>query len=115
FAPYSVGDLSAPVANVALPEGVDERRLGGRLKALAAFNKGLAGRADPERVAEHERLTARAARFRRSPALKAFDLAGEKPAPLAACGVDGKKVYRTPGGRPIRLADKGEVVKGLLG
>jgi hypothetical protein len=30
---------------------------------------------------------------------------------LHAIGLDGKKQYRTPNGRPIRLADKGEVVK----
>jgi uncharacterized protein (DUF1501 family) len=86
--PYFVGDLNAPVANVALPEGIDEKRLDRRLKALTAFNKGLTGRADPDRIAEHERLTRRAARFRKSPALKAFDLGGEKPETLAAYRAD---------------------------
>jgi uncharacterized protein (DUF1501 family) len=33
---------------------------------------------------------------------------------LAAFGIDGGKTYRTPGGRPIKLAGKGHVVKGLL-
>ncbi len=34
---------------------------------------------------------------------------------LAACGIDGNKTYRTPEGRPIKLADKGKLIEGLLG
>jgi hypothetical protein len=34
---------------------------------------------------------------------------------LAAFGVDGARAYRTPEGRPIKLADKGKVVAGLFG
>jgi uncharacterized protein (DUF1501 family) len=33
---------------------------------------------------------------------------------LHAFGIDGKKAYRTPGGRPIKLADKGNVVTELF-
>ena len=33
---------------------------------------------------------------------------------LAALGVDGTKQYRTPSGRPIKLASKGKVVEGLF-
>src|SRR5262249_52541142 len=86
YAPHVVTDLNAPVAGVALPEGMDEQRLQRRLKALEGFNQGFGPRADPNRVAEQQRLTARAARFRKSPALKAFDLSGEKPEVLQAYG-----------------------------
>jgi uncharacterized protein (DUF1501 family) len=86
FAPHVVGDPNAPVANLTLPEGVDEDRRARRLRALEAFDQGLAGRADPERVAQHGRLTAKAERLRKSPALKAFDLTAEKAEVLEAYG-----------------------------
>jgi hypothetical protein len=87
YAPHLIGNLDAPIDNVALPEGVDEKRMDRRLKALAAFNGGFAKRADRESVAEHERFTAKAVRFRKSSALQAFDLKDEKPETLAAYGV----------------------------
>src|SRR5262249_36843260 len=88
YAPHVIADLSAPVANIALPEGVDEQRQQRRLQALAGLNRGFAGRADPDRVADQVRLTNRAERFRKSPALKAFDLTAEKTEALAAYGAD---------------------------
>jgi hypothetical protein len=33
---------------------------------------------------------------------------------LASFGIDAKRTYRTPEGRPIRLADKGETVRQLF-
>jgi uncharacterized protein (DUF1501 family) len=86
YAPHIVMNLDAPVDNAALPEGVDEKRFERRLKTLEAFNRGFAGRSDPERVAEQMRAVARAARFRKSPALKAFDLSEEKPETLTRYG-----------------------------
>jgi uncharacterized protein (DUF1501 family) len=88
YAPYNVADLNAPVSNVALPEGVDEGRLDRRLKALEAFNKSFARRTDPSVVAEHNHFIDKAVRFRKSPALKAFDLGDEKPELLAKYGAD---------------------------
>jgi uncharacterized protein (DUF1501 family) len=88
YAPHVIGDLNAPVANIALPEGVDEQRQQRRLQALEGLNRGFAGRADPDRAGDQVRLTNRAERFRKSPALKAFDLTAEKKEALAAYGAD---------------------------
>jgi uncharacterized protein (DUF1501 family) len=87
FAPYVVGDLNAPVGNLALPEGVDEKRRQRQLQALAGLNRGFADRRDRASVADHERFTAKALRLQKSPALKAFDLSTEKPQTLAAYGI----------------------------
>src|SRR5262245_17322663 len=87
FEPHFVVNLDAPLDNVALPEGVDESRLGRRAGALATLNQTFGKKTDPERVAEQERLTEKALRFRKSPALKAFDLSAEKAATLAGYGV----------------------------
>jgi uncharacterized protein (DUF1501 family) len=86
YAPHVITNLDAPVDNVALPDGVSEQRLDRRLQALEAFNRSFAQRTDAERVAEFSRVQARAARFRKSPALKAFDLSEEKPEMLVAYG-----------------------------
>jgi uncharacterized protein (DUF1501 family) len=87
FAPYVLPDVSATPSNVALPEGVDEDRQARRLKALERLDGGFRRRASAAEAAEHARATAKAEKFRRSPALKAFDLSGEKPATLASYGV----------------------------
>jgi hypothetical protein len=87
YAPHVVTSLDAPADNVALPEGIDDRRMDRRLAALEAFDRGFARRSDPDRAAEHQRRVARATRLRKSPALKAFDLSEEKPLTLAAYGV----------------------------
>jgi uncharacterized protein (DUF1501 family) len=86
YAPHVINDLTAPLENVELPEGVDEKRMDRRLAALAAFNRGFARRGDPATVAEHERFTHKAVRFRKSPALKAFDLSYERSELLASYG-----------------------------
>jgi hypothetical protein len=95
FAPYIIGNLDAPLENVALPDDVSEERLDRRLGALELFNAASALRRDARRLAGQPTLAARAARFRRSPALKAFDLSGETPESLAAYGA------AQPEGSPI--------------
>ena len=86
FSPHVISNLDAPIDNLNLPDGVDEDRLGRRLKGLDALNKSFAGRSDPGRVADHERFHAKALRLRSSPALKAFDLKAEKPETVEAYG-----------------------------
>jgi uncharacterized protein (DUF1501 family) len=86
FSPYMIGNLDAPLENIALPEGVSEERLDRRLGALKKFNAASGPRLDARRLAGQQALSARAVRFRRSPALKAFDLSGESPETLAAYG-----------------------------
>jgi hypothetical protein len=98
FAPYVVGNLDAPIDNLGLPEGVDEKRRQRQLQALATLNAGFARRVDRESVAEQERFTARAGRLRHSPALKAFDLGSEKPATLAAYGAPPPPMKAPPEG-----------------
>lgn len=88
YAPHVVGNLAAPLDNVALPEGVDEARLARRLRALEVFNQGFARRVDPAAVADQGRFLAKAVRLRTSPALKAFDLTAEKAELLAKYGAD---------------------------
>jgi hypothetical protein len=87
FAPHVIANLDAPLDNIALPDGVDEQRLARRLQALDAFDRGGTRRLDPDGIADHKRFTARALRFRSSPALKAFDLKEEKPETQAAYGI----------------------------
>jgi uncharacterized protein (DUF1501 family) len=88
FAPHVVGNLAAPLDNIALPDGVDDARLDRRYKALEAFNQGFARRVDPAIVADQMRFTTKALRLRASPALKAFDLTQEKPELIAQYGAD---------------------------
>jgi uncharacterized protein (DUF1501 family) len=88
FAPLVVNNIAAPVDNVALPEGVDEKRMDRRLKALDAFNKGFGKRADVAAAAEHARFVEKAVRFRKSPALQVFDIMTEKPETLKHYGAD---------------------------
>lgn len=89
FASHAIGSgLGDTLPNVALPGGVDDARLEKRLKALEAMNRRHRAGGDPLVSAEHDRFTARAARFRRSPALKAFDLKAEDPKVLAAYGAE---------------------------
>jgi hypothetical protein len=90
YSPFVVGDINAPLSSIDLPEGVDEDRLSRRLKSLEGLNKEFARTSSPQRVAEVERFTTRAVRFRKSPALKAFDLTPEKPATLALYGIPEK-------------------------
>jgi uncharacterized protein (DUF1501 family) len=97
FAPHIIGNIDAPLENIVLPEGVNEDRLSRRLNALAAFNEGASRRVDPQRLAGQQSLTARALRFRKSPALKAFDLSDEKPETMAAYGAAQPEGSPVPG------------------
>jgi uncharacterized protein (DUF1501 family) len=89
YAPYVIGDPGSPFANVTPPEGVTDRRIGRRLTALDAFNAQSARRRDPEAIADHARVGAKARRLMRSPALKAFDLAKESPATRVRFAAEG--------------------------
>jgi len=89
YAPFVIDDLDNPVANIALPEGIDLARQSRRLRALESLNHGFARRADSERVADNGRLTAKALRFQRSPALNAFQLGDEPSSVLEAYGAVG--------------------------
>ena len=86
-APHAIADVTAPPANIALPEGVDEVRVARRMKALARLNKDFSGRSDAAKVEEVARSSGKAESFRRSPALKVFDLTREPRSVLAAYGV----------------------------
>jgi uncharacterized protein (DUF1501 family) len=88
YSAHVIGNLDAPIDNLALPDGVDEERLNRRLKGLDALNQSFARRSDAGRVADHERFHAKALRLRTSPALEAFDLTKEKPETLTAYGAD---------------------------
>ena len=97
FAPHVIGNLDAPLDNIGLPEGVNEVRLNRRLNALTAFNDGSSRRLDPQRLAGQQALTARALRFRKSPALRAFDLSDETPEILSAYGASQPEGSPVPG------------------
>jgi uncharacterized protein (DUF1501 family) len=85
-APHAIADVTGPLANIALPEGVDEARLARRMKALAGLNKAFSDSSDAAKVEEVARWSRKAESFRRSPALKAFDLTQEPWPVLAAYG-----------------------------
>ncbi len=87
FDPYVVGNLDAPLDNLNLPDGVDEDRLDRRLKALEALNKRYGDKGDAAKVQEHKKVTDKALKLRKSPALKAFDLSLEKKETLALYGI----------------------------
>jgi hypothetical protein len=87
YSPYVIDNLDEPVANVALPEHVDEKRRDRQLKALDSLNHSFAKRVGRAGVADHERFTAKAIRLQKSPALRAFSLKDEKPQTLAAYGI----------------------------
>ena len=89
YAPYVIGDPSSPFANVALPEGVTERRSSRRLKALDAFNAASAGRSDHQILADHATVASRARRLAQSPSLQALGLSKESPATRARFTADG--------------------------
>jgi uncharacterized protein (DUF1501 family) len=95
FSPHIIGNLDAPLENVTLPEGMTEERLEKRLKALDSFNDGSLNRVDRERLSAQKATTAKAARFRKSSALKAFDLSDESPETLTTYGAT------QPEGSPI--------------
>jgi uncharacterized protein (DUF1501 family) len=96
YSPYVIANLDAPIGDLALPEGTDEKRRERQLKALKAFNGRFAGKVDAGSAAAHERFTAKALRLRQSPALKAFDLGDEKATTLAAYGLPAKPAEGAP-------------------
>jgi uncharacterized protein (DUF1501 family) len=79
FAPYVIGDPNAPFANVRSPEGIPERRIARRQKALDAFNRESAAGRSAELIGDHQRITSQARKLTKSPALKALDLSKETP------------------------------------
>jgi uncharacterized protein (DUF1501 family) len=87
YAPYAVGDLANPIGHLIPPEGIDDKRRERRLNALKSINNSFAQRVDRATVADHERFTAKALKLQKSPALKAFDLSGEKAPTLKAYGI----------------------------
>ena len=89
YAPFVIDDLDNPVGNIVLPEGIDAGRQSRRLRALESLNKGFSKRADSERVADDERLAAKALRFQRSPALKALQISEEASSVLETYGAVG--------------------------
>jgi uncharacterized protein (DUF1501 family) len=97
FAPHVIGNLDAPLENIALPEGVNEDRLNRRLNALSKFNESSSRRLDAHRLAGQQSLNNRALRFRKSPALRAFDLSDETPQTLTAYGASQPEGSPVPG------------------
>ncbi len=100
FAPHVIGNLEEPLENIDLPDEMTDERLERRLKALDAFNAASVHRLNPKRLAAQQALTARALRFRKSRALKAFDLSEEEPETMARYGAaqpDGSPVPTTFG------------------
>jgi uncharacterized protein (DUF1501 family) len=87
-APHAIADVAAPLANISLPKGVDEARLARRMKALDRLNKEFSGRSDGTRVEEVARSSRKAESFRRSAALRAFDLTREPQSVLTAYGAN---------------------------
>ena len=89
YAPYVIGDPSAPFANVAPAEGIGDRRMSRRLKALDAFDAESARSRDARAIADHSRISARARKLMRSPSLAALDLSKESPETRARFAAEG--------------------------
>ena len=85
FAPYVIGDPSAPFANVASPEGIKARRASRRLRALDAFNAA----STEATTGDQAKVLTRAKRLMGSPSLKALDLSKESPATRAKFAAEG--------------------------
>ena len=97
YAPFAVQDPNRLPVNVALPDGVDDRRLQRRLGLLDKLEKDFAEAGGQSKVQEHRDLVGTASQMVTSPRLKAFDLSQEK---------DGlRDVYgRSPFGQACLLA-----------
>ena len=89
YAPYVIGDPSAPFENVSPPEGLTERRMARRMLALEAMNRESARRVAPEAIADQVRVSGRARRLMASPALKSLDLSKEPAEILERYGAQG--------------------------
>jgi uncharacterized protein (DUF1501 family) len=97
YAPFAVQDPNRLPTNVALPEGVDDKRLTRRLGLLDKLEKDFAEAGGQSRVEEHRALVGTASQMVTSPRLKAFDLTQEKDTLRDAYG-------RSPFGQACLLA-----------
>ncbi len=88
FAPYVIGDLGNPLANVTPPQAVDPARLSRRLESLQAFNGSLAANVRQPRARDHARFTDKALRVMRGTGAAAFDLSQEPAQALALYGAE---------------------------
>lgn len=88
FSPFVVNDVYNPAPNLQLPEEYTDQRLKKRMRTLEKLNTQFAQTLDNERVESFTKLTQRADRFRKSPALQPYDLSTEKPDLLQAYGVE---------------------------
>jgi uncharacterized protein (DUF1501 family) len=88
FGPFRVDNLEQPSADVGTPEGMAEARLARRLAALERFNASFAASVGSHRPLDFTRLSQRADRFRRSPALQPHDVEQEPEALREAYGLN---------------------------
>ena len=79
FGPYVIDDVNNPGPNLALPEGFGEERLARRVSALERLNDGFGRKTASTRPASHTRLSQRADRLRKSPALQTYNFAEKEP------------------------------------
>jgi uncharacterized protein (DUF1501 family) len=96
-APFVVPNPSQLPANVALPQGVADKRFERRFGLLGQIEEDFAQAGGGPRVAEHKSVYSNAAQMVRSPRLRAFDLAQEKDTVRDRYG-------RTPFGQGCLLA-----------
>jgi uncharacterized protein (DUF1501 family) len=87
YAPYLVGDPNTPVENITPPGSVSADRMAARVRALQEANSDFARRFPTEAARAPGRASERAMKFMTSKAVKAFDLADEKPQTLEAYGI----------------------------
>jgi uncharacterized protein (DUF1501 family) len=97
YAPFAVQDPNRLPINVALPPGVDDKRLQRRLGLLDKLEKDFAEAGGQTKVQEHRDLIGTASQMVTSPRLKAFDLTQEKDSLRDAYG-------RSPFGQACLLA-----------
>src|SRR5438132_2706180 len=96
-APFVVANATQLPANVALPQGVANKRFERRLGLLEQIEEDFSGAGGGPRVAEHKSVVTNAAQMVRSPRLQAFDLNQEKDETRDRYG-------RTPFGQSCLLA-----------
>jgi hypothetical protein len=86
--PFVVQDPGRPIANLALPPGVDDRRLDARLRFLDRLDRGFAGTRGDEVPAARRVMYGSSRRLMASPLTRAFDLSTEKEAVRERYGSD---------------------------
>jgi uncharacterized protein DUF1501 len=79
FGPYVIDDVNNPGPNLTLQEGFTEERMSRRVGALAKLNDGFGRKTASTRPASQTRLSQRADRLRKSPALQAYNFAEKEP------------------------------------